>query len=336
MGNDSVLAFFGMPKNDVPKADRDAVGGMQHSRSWQPRRAGTQEMMKRLRQNGVDFYGPIPMGSGPGHSIYFFDPNGIPLEVSCIEVGTPSVIANVKQTKSQILHELKTFAGASGIVGTVAAAQAEPDGYTLLFGTQDTLTLLPVLKKSLPYDAARDLRPIAEVTDVPLLLASNAAVPAQSLQQLVALAKAKPDTLKYSSAGLGGINHLATELFAQTAGIKLAHIPYRGGAPATFALVAGEVELMAGSVSLLDQGMVSGKLRGLGIAAKARAERAPSVPTMQEAGFEGLVVSAYFGIVAPKAISSTSRTCSTARSARSRRPPNSGSVSRRRAARWNC
>ena len=193
-------------------------------------------------------------------------------------------------------------AGASGIVGTVAAAQAEPDGYTLLFGTQDTLTLLPVLKKSIPYDVARDLRPIAKVTDVPLLLASNAAVPAQSLQQLVALAKAKPDTLKYSSAGLGGINHLATELFAQTAGIKLAHIPYRGGAPATFALVAGEVELMAGSVSLLDQGMVSGKLRGLGIAAKARAERAPSVPTMQEAGFEGLVVSAYFGIVAPKAV----------------------------------
>ena len=95
--------------------------------------------------------------------------------------------------------------------------------------------------------------------------------PRNRWQQLVALAKAKPDTLKYSSAGLGGINHLATELFAQTAGIKLAHIPYRGGAPATFALVAGEVELMAGSVSLLDQGMTSGKLRGLGIAAKTRA-----------------------------------------------------------------
>jgi catechol 2,3-dioxygenase-like lactoylglutathione lyase family enzyme len=109
MGNDSVLAFFEMPKNSNPKADRDAVGGMQHTSFVVSKDSEYQELMRRLRANGVDFYGPIPMGSGPGFSIYFFDPNGIRLEVSCIEVGTPSVIDNVTQTKRQILDELKTL-----------------------------------------------------------------------------------------------------------------------------------------------------------------------------------------------------------------------------------
>ena len=121
MGNDSVLAFFEMPKNDVPKADRDAVGGMQHTSFVVTKESQYQEMMKRLKQNGVDFYGPIPMGSGPGYSIYFFDPNGIRLEVSCIEVGTPSVIANVKQTKSEILQELKTLHDDPAWLATVTA-----------------------------------------------------------------------------------------------------------------------------------------------------------------------------------------------------------------------
>jgi hypothetical protein len=109
MGNDSVLAFFEMPKNSNPKADRDAVGGMQHTSFVVSKDSEYQELIRRLRANGVDFYGPIPMGSGPGFSIYFFDPNGIRLEVSCIEVGTPSVIDNVTQTKRQILDELKTL-----------------------------------------------------------------------------------------------------------------------------------------------------------------------------------------------------------------------------------
>jgi tripartite-type tricarboxylate transporter receptor subunit TctC len=192
-------------------------------------------------------------------------------------------------------------AGASGIIGTVAAAQAEPDGYTLLFGTQDTLTLLPILKKSLPYDPERDFTAVTKVSDVYLLLACNSNVPANSLKEFVALAKAKPNTLKFSSAGIGGINHLATELFSQTAGIELLHVPYRGGAPATFALFAGEVDLMAGSVSLLGEGMASGKLRGLAIARQTRSQLASAVPTMQETGVGDVVAAAYFGIVAPKA-----------------------------------
>jgi tripartite-type tricarboxylate transporter receptor subunit TctC len=192
--------------------------------------------------------------------------------------------------------------GASGIIGTVAAAQAEPDGYTLLFGTQDTLTLLPILKRSLPYDPERDFTAVTKVSDVYLLLACNANVPANSLKEFVALAKANPNTLKFSSAGIGGINHLATELFSQMAGLELLHIPYRGGAPATFALFSGEVDLMAGSVSLLGEGMASGRLRGLAIARQTRSPLAPAVPTMQEAGVGDIVTSAYFGIMAPKAI----------------------------------
>ena len=189
--------------------------------------------------------------------------------------------------------------GASGIVGTEAAARAPADGYTLLFAQQDTHTLLPILKRKLPYDVDRDFVPLAKVGDVYLLIVANAKVPGRTVKELIDLANAKPGGLRFSSAGDGGINHLVLEMFKQRAGIELTHIPYKGGAPATLAVIAGEVELFGGSRTLLAKAIEAGQLRGVGMAQAARSSFLPNLPTMAEIGFPDFIVSAWFGVFAP-------------------------------------
>jgi tripartite-type tricarboxylate transporter receptor subunit TctC len=192
--------------------------------------------------------------------------------------------------------------GASGMIGTEAAAKAAPDGYTLLFALQDTHTLQPILRKKLPYDAEKDFVPLAKVGDVYLLIVANAKVPAADAQELIQYAKAHPGALRFSSAGEGGINHLVLELFKQRAGIDIGHIPYQGGAQATLAVIAGEVELFGGSRTLLAKAIDSGQVRAIGIAQAARSPFLPGVPTMAEAGFPDFTVSAWFGVFAPAGI----------------------------------
>jgi tripartite-type tricarboxylate transporter receptor subunit TctC len=192
--------------------------------------------------------------------------------------------------------------GASGMIGTEAAAKAAPDGYTLLFALQDTHTLQPILRKKLPYDAEKDFVPLAKVGDVYLLIVANAKVPAANAQELIQYAKAHPGALRFSSAGEGGINHLVLELFKQRAGIDVGHIPYKGGAQATLAVIAGEVELFGGSRTLLARAIEAGQVRAIGIAQAARSPFLPDVPTMAEAGFPDFIVSAWFGVFAPAGI----------------------------------
>jgi tripartite-type tricarboxylate transporter receptor subunit TctC len=192
--------------------------------------------------------------------------------------------------------------GASGIIGTEAAARAPADGYNLVFAQQDSHTLLPILRKKLPYDAEKDFVPLAKVGDVYLLIVANSKVPAASAQELIQYAKANPGALRFSSAGEGGINHLVVELFKQRAGIDVGHIPYKGGAQATLAVIAGEVELFGGSRTLLAKAIDAGQVRALGIAQAARSPFLPSVPTMAEVGFPDFVVSAWFGVFAPAGI----------------------------------
>jgi tripartite-type tricarboxylate transporter receptor subunit TctC len=194
-------------------------------------------------------------------------------------------------------------AGASGIVGTEAAARATADGHTLLFAQQDTHTLLPILRRKLPYDVERDFVPLAKVGDVFLLIVAHGKLPIRSLKELLDLAKSKPGGLRFSSAGEGGINHLVVELFKQRTGAELTHIPYSGGAPATLAVVSGEVELFGGSRTLLAKAIDAGQLRGIGIAQTARSQYLPSVPTMAEIGIPDFVVSAWFGVFAPTGLS---------------------------------
>jgi tripartite-type tricarboxylate transporter receptor subunit TctC len=189
--------------------------------------------------------------------------------------------------------------GASGIVGTEVAARSPADGYNLLFAQQDTHTLLPILKRKLPYDAEKDFVPLAKVGDVYLLIVANAKVPARNVKELLELARTKPGGLRFSSAGNGGINHLVLELFGQRTGMELTHIPYNGGAPATLAVISGDVELFGGSRTLLAKAIEAGQIRGVGMAQATRSAFLPNLPTMAEIGIPDFVVSAWFGVFAP-------------------------------------
>jgi tripartite-type tricarboxylate transporter receptor subunit TctC len=193
-------------------------------------------------------------------------------------------------------------AGASGVIGVEVVAKAPADGHTLLYATQGSLVLLPILVKKLPYDPVKDFLPIAKVADVNLLVAINAKVPATTLKELVALSKSRPGGLRFSSAGIGSINHLVMEFFAQRTGIEVTHIPYKGGAPATLAAIAGEVDMFGGSRTLLLKPIEAGQLRGIGVAQPRRSQFLPNVPTMSELGIADMNVSAWYGVVAPAAV----------------------------------
>ena len=189
--------------------------------------------------------------------------------------------------------------GAGGTIATAAVARAEPDGYTLMM-INDNHALNPSVFKNIPYDSVKDFAPIGFVGSTPLLLVVNADVPAKSVQEFVALAKEKPGAIAYASVGPGSAPHLAMEMFGAAVGVKLQHVPYRGGAPALNDLIAGHVQttLMSGVVA--GPQIQAGKLRPLAVAAKERLGILPDVPTMAELGYP-LEAAYWFGMVAPAA-----------------------------------
>ena len=190
-------------------------------------------------------------------------------------------------------------AGAGGTVGSESVAQAPADGYTLLYGSTSTLAMAPSLYRKLGYDPRKSFAPISLVSSGPLLVVVNASVPTQTLAQLIALAKEKPSTLNYGSAGNGTPPHLAAELFKSLSGTALTHVPYKGGAPALQAVAGGEVQVMfEGLVTLLPQ-IKAGRLRALAITGTARDASLPDVPTVAEAGLPAFQVNFWSGLVAP-------------------------------------
>ena len=190
-------------------------------------------------------------------------------------------------------------AGAGGTVGSEAVAQAPADGYTLLYGSTSTLAMAPSLYRKLGYDPRKSFAPISLVSSGPLLVAINAALPAQTLAQLIALAKDKPGALNYGSAGNATPPHLAAELFKSLSATQLTHVPYKGGAPALQAIAAGEVQVIfEGIVTLLPQ-IKAGRLRALAISGTARDAALPDVPTVAEAGLPAFQVNFWSGLVAP-------------------------------------
>ena len=190
-------------------------------------------------------------------------------------------------------------AGAGGTLGSEFVAQAAADGYTLLYGSTSTLAMAPSLYRKLGYDPRRSFAPVSLVSSGPLLVAVNAAVPAATLAQLIALAKDKPGSLNYGSAGNATPPHLAAEMFRRLAGVDLVHVPYKGGAPALQAVSAGEVQLIfEGLVTLLPQ-IRAGRLRALAITGMARDPALPDVPTVAEAGLPEFQVNFWSGLVAP-------------------------------------
>jgi tripartite-type tricarboxylate transporter receptor subunit TctC len=191
--------------------------------------------------------------------------------------------------------------GAGGAVGADAAAKSNPDGYTLLLANTGTMVINPAVYTKLPYNTLRDFAPIARTAQQPLLLIVNPAVPAKTLPEFIAYAKANPGKVNFGSAGNGGISHLVPEMLKQSAGISMTHVPYKGSAPAFIDLMAGQVQFMAESVPQAAQYAKQGKVRALAVTSRERNVALPDIPTMAEAGIRNFEVVGFYGILAPVA-----------------------------------
>jgi tripartite-type tricarboxylate transporter receptor subunit TctC len=203
------------------------------------------------------------------------------------ELGRPFVIENK--------------AGAGGVIATDAAAKAAPDGYTLLLTTPNH-TINAALNPKLPYDTERDIVPVAIVAEVPELLVSHPAAPFQSFAGFVDYARKNPGKLNYASAGNGTLPHLTMELLLRRTGIEVAHIPYRGAAPAMTDLLAGQVQLKMDTYATASQLVADGKLRALAFASRERSALMPDAPTIAEMGLPGYEGILWIGMVGPAGV----------------------------------
>ena len=190
-------------------------------------------------------------------------------------------------------------AGAGGNIGADFVAKSAPDGYTLLMGAVATHAINPSLYSKIPYDPVKDFAPVALVAQVPNILVVNPAVPAKTVSELIALARAKPGTLNFGSGSTGSTGHLAGELFNTMAGVKMVHIPYKGAAPATADLLGGQVQLMFDNLASALPNVKAGKLRALAVTTLARSAAIPGLPTIAESGLAGFDRTTWFGLLVP-------------------------------------
>jgi tripartite-type tricarboxylate transporter receptor subunit TctC len=188
--------------------------------------------------------------------------------------------------------------GANGAIGLQALMQADPDGYTIATSSDTPLVVNPWLYAKLPYSPLRDFIPVATLVRFPGMLAVHPSVPAKSVAELIALAKAKPGELAYASAGVGNFSHLAMELFSLATGVKLLHVPYKGTGPASLALIGGEVQMGFNNVQTLLQNVREGQLRALAVAEPERMAALPNLPTVAET-VPGFTIAPWIGIIAP-------------------------------------
>ena len=189
--------------------------------------------------------------------------------------------------------------GAAGTIGTELVAKSPPDGYTLLLGVTGALTIAPFVYPKLGYDTQRDFVPVAMVALAPYIIVVHPSVPARNMKELIALAKARPGQLRYASAGVGSTPHLCTELFLSMAGIKMLHVPYKGGTPAMIDTIAGHTEALCTSVTNAAPFIKQGKIRGIGVTPLKRSLVLPDLPTLDEQGLKGYDVAQWMGIFAP-------------------------------------
>jgi len=216
--------------------------------------------------------------------------------------GATDIIArSVAQKLSERLGQsvvIENKPGAGTTVGNAEVAKAKPDGYTLLFAPTP-FVISQVVYPTLPYDPRKDFTPVSLLATSPFILVTNLAVPARSVAELVALAKAKPGTLTFCSAGNGTVPHLAGELFKLRAGVDIVHVPYKGGGPAIVDLVGGQVNMMFATPIEVSQHVQAGKLRVLGATSGKRLPAFPDTPTLAESGYPGFEVASFFGVLAP-------------------------------------
>lgn len=189
--------------------------------------------------------------------------------------------------------------GANGNIGTEIAVKSPADGYTLVMSYDGTMAINPSVYRNMPFDPLKDLVPVASVAQLPLLLVVHPAVAAKNVAEFVALAKASPGKINYSSAGYGSAGHLAAELFRGRAGIDIVHVNYKGGGQAVQDLLGGQIQALMTGLTTAEGHLKSGKLRALAFTSAKRMPGAPEVPTFSESGYAGLVVLSWYGILAP-------------------------------------
>jgi tripartite-type tricarboxylate transporter receptor subunit TctC len=190
-------------------------------------------------------------------------------------------------------------AGATGTIGHALAAKAPPDGYTLLLGTNSTFAIAPHLYKNLPYDNEKAFAPISLVAISPQILSVHPSLPAKTVKDLVTLAKARPGQIPFSTAGVGATSHMATELLMNMAGIRMTHVPYKGGGPSAQALISGETAVsFVDVITALPQAQ-AGRLRPIATSTAKRTALMPELPTIAESGLPGFESVTSFGMFAP-------------------------------------
>lgn len=220
-------------------------------------------------------------------------PPGGPLDVVA-RILAPRFAAQLGQPVA-----VENKSGAAGAIGVDAVAKAAPDGYTLLFTVNATLTISPHMSKAPPYDPLTDLTPIASVVDLVNILAVHPQVPVRTVAELVAYAKNNPKKITFSSAGVGAMNHLEGELLRNATAAPMLHVPYKGNAPAMTALISGEVTFMFNAIAAVKNFISSGKVRPLAMTSVARNKMLPDLPTMIEAGIPGFDVVLWYGLLGP-------------------------------------
>jgi tripartite-type tricarboxylate transporter receptor subunit TctC len=203
-----------------------------------------------------------------------------------------------KQTAEVVVVENRS--GAGGNIALEQVAKSEPNGHTLLVATNGAITIYPALFKKVPVDTVKDISPIAGIAQAAQLLVINADLPIHSAHELMAFAKANPGSIKYGSAGLGTVPHLAMAMFSKLAGVDMVHVPYRGLAPATTDLIAGNIQALTIGYGTVSSFVESGKLRILGVASPERLTYLPDVPTAAEIGLPNWIIDTWYALFAPR------------------------------------
>jgi tripartite-type tricarboxylate transporter receptor subunit TctC len=241
--------------------------------------------------------------SGPAPAAEAYPAKPIRLIVGFAAGGANDLVARTVATRlsprlgQQVVVENR--AGASGNIATEFVSRAAPDGHTMLLASVASFAMSPALLGKVPFDPVADFAPVTQGVWVTSVLATHPSMPVRTLRQLVALAKKAPGKLNYASPGTGSIAHLGSELLFHTAGIKLNHVPYKGGAPAAADAIAGHVEAIYSLISTLTPHIRSARLRGLVVSSARRSTAIPDVPTVAESGYPGFEASGWLGFAFP-------------------------------------
>ena len=256
-------------------------------------------VINRLRYVTIILTGLVAAGTAWAQS---YPTKPIRMIVPFVPGGNTDIIARVYAPKmAEFLGQqivIENRGGAGGVIGTEVVARAAPDGYMLVMVSAGH-TINPAMIKKLPYDSVKDFAPISMIADVPTAFVVHPSLPAKNVREFIAIARARPGEINYSTAGRGTVGHLAAELLSSMAKIKLVHVPYKGTGQAMVDLVAGHVQMQFASMPAAIQQVQTGRLRMIGQTGKERSAAAPGIPTMQESGLPGFVVSSGFGLFAP-------------------------------------